>query len=87
MNINLLFFTELIWTVVPFLFYVLILLVLREVVMWYWKINTIVENQENQIRLQQETNDLLIEQINLMKDHYKAEKGGGSTGSIDLNKM
>ncbi|MCF7931704.1 MAG: hypothetical protein K9K93_00860 [Acholeplasmataceae bacterium] len=28
-----------------------IILLIREIVMWYWKINQIVENQEEEIRL------------------------------------
>jgi hypothetical protein len=28
-----------------------VILLIREVVMWYWKINRIVENQEEEIRL------------------------------------
>jgi len=31
-----------------------IALLIREIVMWYWKINQIVENQEEEIRLLKE---------------------------------
>jgi len=51
----------------------IIFLALREVVMWYWKVNTIVDNQIKLIRTQQETNNLLSEQISLMKGYYKAD--------------
>ena len=51
----------------------LIFLTLREVMMWYWKINTIIENQAEQIKSQQETNNLLTEQIKLMKDYYRSD--------------
>jgi hypothetical protein len=42
-------------------------LILREVVMWYWKINTIIQNQEKQHHTQKHTNDLLNEYINIYK--------------------
>jgi len=64
----------------------LLFLALREVVMWYWKINTIIENQATQIRTQQETNNLLSEQITLMKGYYKPEQTTINPKSIDLNK-
>ena len=65
----------------------LLFLVLREVVMWYWKINTIIENQAKQIKTQQETNNLLSEQITLMKGYYKPDKESISAKEpIDLSK-
>lgn len=56
---------DLIRGVITFAVMILIFLLLREVVMWYWKINTIIDNQAQQIRTQQETNNLLSEQITL----------------------
>lgn len=61
---------------------ILIFLLLREVVMWYWKINAIIENQEKQLNSQQETNNLLSEQITLMKDYYRGE----STSTVPQSK-
>jgi len=64
-----------------------IFLVLREVVMWYWKINTIINNQAQQIRTQQETNNLLSEQITLMKGYYNANHSeDGANDTINLSK-
>jgi hypothetical protein len=65
----------------------LLFLALREVVMWYWKINIIIENQAQQIKTQQETNNLLSEQITLMKCYYKLDQESISTKEpIDLSK-
>ena len=52
-----------------------IFIVLREVVMWYWKINIIVANQERQIKAQQETNNLLSEQISLLRSQIELTIG------------
>lgn len=52
---------------------VLIFLALREVVMWYWKVNTIIANQEKLLKTQGETNSLLNEQLSVMKGHYKPD--------------
>ncbi len=52
---------------------VLIFLALREVVMWYWKINAIIENQEKLLKSHKETNNLLSEQLSVMKGYYKPD--------------
>lgn len=52
-----------------------IFIVLREVVMWYWKINIIVTNQERQLKAQQETNNLLSEQISLLRSQIELTIG------------
>jgi len=53
--------------IVAFLIYLAILVVvfllLRQVMCWYWKINQHLVNQEEQIKIQKETNDLLIKLI------------------------
>lgn len=40
---------------------------LREVMIWYWKISTIISNQEISIKLANRTNQLLKEQIELSR--------------------
>jgi len=45
----------------------IVILVLREVFTWYWKVNIIVKNQSEQIKQQIETNNLLKEQIDLLR--------------------
>lgn len=73
--------------IIALLLLALLFLTLREVVMWYWKINTIIDNQATQIRTQQETNNLLSEQITLMKGHYKPDQGTiNPKEPIDLSK-
>ena len=63
----------------------IIFIALREVVMWYFKINIIIENQAKQIKIQQETNNLLSEQLTLMKGHYNPEKVNSEDNLTDLN--
>ena len=41
-----------------------IMLLIREVVLWYWKINEGIRLQEESIKTQRETNDLLRDLIN-----------------------
>lgn len=48
---------------------IIVFIILRDVSLWYWKINTIVQNQERLIKSQQETNNLLSEQITIMKNN------------------
>lgn len=52
---------------------ILIFLVFRQIVLWYWKVDLIIKNQEIQIRSQQETNNLLSEQISILKGYYKQD--------------
>lgn len=51
-------------------FCAVVFIVLRDVALWYWKVNTIVQNQERLIKSQRETNNLLSEQINLLKAQF-----------------
>lgn len=41
-------------------------LILRSLVLWYWKVYDIINNQEKQIYEQQQTNDLLKKQIEIL---------------------
>ena len=43
---------------------------LRSIMLWYWKIDTIVKNQEDQKKLMKEQKDLL-EQIYLLQGGHK----------------
>lgn len=54
-------------------FAVLLFIVFRQIVLWYWKVDLIIKNQEIQIRSQQETNNLLSEQISILKGYYKQD--------------
>lgn len=54
---------ELITVIIVVVFVLLVFLVFREVMCWYWKINTSLKNQEEQIRLQKQTLDLLTKYI------------------------
>ncbi|CAM4305168.1 hypothetical protein SAMN06265348_110276 [Pedobacter westerhofensis] len=65
--------SKLFYSLMGFGIVILVFLVLREVVMWYWKVNTIIDNQVKLIRTQQETNNLLTEQITLMKGYYQPD--------------
>ncbi len=49
-------------------FFLLIFLVLRQVVLWYWKIDTIIKNQQEQIQAQRTTNILLDEFIKELRN-------------------
>ena len=40
----------------------------RGIVLWYWKVDTILKNQEEQIRTQRATNSLLNEYIAFLKE-------------------
>lgn len=42
-------------------------LILRSLVLWYWKVYEIIGNQEKQIHEQQQTNNLLKNQIEILK--------------------
>ena len=44
-----------------------VFLIIRELVLWYWKVNTIVNNQEAQLNEQRLTNQLLKQQNDLLK--------------------
>ncbi|ERJ11076.1 hypothetical protein [Haloplasma contractile] len=46
----------------------IIFLIMREVVTWYWKINRMIGLQEKQIKNQEEQLKLMILQANLLKE-------------------
>ena len=46
----------------PILILFLVMLVIREIALWYWKVNLIITNQ-------QETNDLLAQQNELLEQN------------------
>lgn len=61
--------SDLIFGIIAFLLImVVIFLVLREVICWYWKININIELQEEQIELQKETIRLLEKFVNGKKE-------------------
>jgi hypothetical protein len=45
----------------------IVFLALRQVVLWYWKIETLIKNQEAQLKAQQANNHLLAEYIDYLK--------------------
>lgn len=51
----------------------LLFLALREVVLWYWKVDTIIKNQEVTNKLLHHNNALLNEQIAFMKSQVNQE--------------
>ena len=51
---------------------VLIFLVLRQVMIWYWKIDHIIKNQETTNTLLSQNNALLNEQILFLKEKRQA---------------
>jgi hypothetical protein len=55
--------------------------ILRQLMLWYWKINLIVENQAKQTNALERQNELMHEQIELLKA-IKAQQGNNS---IDPN--
>jgi len=50
---------------------ILILLALRSIMLWYWKVDTMLKNQETTNKLLKNNNDLLNEYIVYMKDQNK----------------
>lgn len=52
---------------------ILLFLALRQVVLWYWKVDTIIKNQELTNQLLSSNNSLLNEQIAIMKSRIKPE--------------
>lgn len=51
----------------------LIFLALRQVVLWYWKIETLIANQHEQTKALQSIYNLLDEDIRLRKEQSKAQ--------------
>lgn len=57
---------------------ILLFLALRQVMLWYWKVDTIIKNQELTNQLLSSNNTLLNEQISFMKSQVKpGETGAG----------
>lgn len=54
-------------------FGIALFLVLRQLVLWYWKVDVIIRNQEVTNKLLTNSNSLLKEQIALMKDQRNHE--------------
>lgn len=52
---------------------ILLFLALREVMLWYWKVDTIIKNQEINNKLLSNNNALLNEQITFMKSQVKQD--------------
>lgn len=52
---------------------ILLFLALREVMLWYWKVDTIIKNQEINNKLLSNNNALLNEQIMFMKSQVKQD--------------
>jgi len=53
-----------------------IFLLIRSVMLWYWKVYELLQNQKNQIYEQQQTNCLLSQQIELLSKHLKNSETG-----------
>jgi len=56
--------------------------ILRSVMLWYWKIDTIVKNQEDQKRIMKEQKDLL-EQIYLLQGGHRMKYSSDSQEEIE----
>ena len=52
---------------------VLLFLALRQVMLWYWKVDTIIKNQELTNKLLSSNNALLNEQILFMKSQVEPQ--------------
>jgi hypothetical protein len=57
--------------------------ILRSIMLWYWKIDTIVKNQEDQMKLMKEQRDFL-EQIYLLQGGHKIKYSTDSQEEIDI---
>jgi len=51
-----------------------VFLLIRSLMLWYWKVYELLQNQKNQIYEQQQTNYLLTVQNELLMKHLKIEK-------------
>jgi len=51
-----------------------IFLIIRSIMLWYWKIDVIVKNQEEQTMLLMQQNELLNRQNNLIAE-FKSQSG------------
>ena len=49
---------------------IIIFFVVREIMLWYWKINKIVENQDEQIKLLEE----ILYSMNPKSEYFKADE-------------
>jgi len=56
-----------------------IFIALRAVMLWYWKVDIIIQNQEKLIKTQQETNELLERQLIFIKDRNELRATGSSS--------
>jgi len=65
---------NLITVIIVIAFCVLLFVVLRQVMLWYWKIDIIVKNQEMTNQLLANNNALLNEQLSFMKSSLKPEQ-------------
>jgi len=68
------FIGTLIETVIIMAIAVGIFLILRSLVLWYWKVYDIIGNQEKQIFEQQQTNHLLEKQIEVLNRLLPSKK-------------
>lgn len=69
---------NLITVIILIAFCVLLFVVLRQVMLWYWKIDIIVKNQEMTNQLLANNNALLNEQLSFMKSSPKPGQGSDS---------
>lgn len=61
---------------------ILLFLALRQVMLWYWKIEAIIKNQEITNKLLSNNNVLLNEQVSIMKSQIKPEGSSDRVGVI-----
>lgn len=67
--------------IIIFILPLILFFILRQLMLWYWKINVIVENQAKQTAALERQNELMREQIAVLKT-IKAQQGNNS---IDPN--
>jgi large-conductance mechanosensitive channel len=67
---------------IVFLVCAAVFLLIRSIVLWYWKVDVIVRNQQDQTSLLQTQNQLLKEQNTILKEFKDQMKNN----SIDPNK-
>jgi hypothetical protein len=61
-------------------FFALIFLAVRSVMLWYWKINDIISNQQEQTAVMQRQNLLIEQQTQILKE-LKAQIGNNPDGT------
>ncbi len=57
----------LVTSIIAIAFFILVFFLVRSILLWYWKVDVIVKNQETQTDLLQRQNTLIQEQTNLLK--------------------